>query len=362
MNYSQLRQKIFFDEIKQLMAIIGRLGVFVAAVCYQVVIPVFLMFIIFGLAQIAEADTAYHQRVVYQSIYFICIYGLVRVQRGAILASNYQYYLQTLPVKRWQIWWQNSKMCLYGANLLLIAPIALCLYIPNLKVLIETQYFVAFSGAMVLMSQIALYRQNVPWVSLLLMPFVAFFVDTSPNSINWWWLLAVVFELMLIDKLPRGWFMPPVKHYLSWLLLYGRSRSANIIARQILVLGVLAIHAYLVMERPDFDTVLFAQLVNTLVGLVWGSYQFEIERIRQLYRDYLALLPLTKRYLRVIEGFYLALLAGFTALLCMTWLGFSAVLLMQLYLIIGATAFGVIYLGKYYFVMTLIAAGVFIAI
>lgn len=231
MNYGQLRSKIYVDECKQLLAIISRLGVFIAAVCYQVVIPVFLTFVIFGVANIAEDDISYQQRVVYQSIYLVCLYGLIRVQRAGILATNYQYYLNTLPVHRWQRFWQNSKMCLYAGNLLLLAPIGLCSFIPNLTVLIETLYFVLFSLMMLLMSQIAIYRQNIPWFSLILLPLVVFFFDLTANSVNWLWFVVVCLELAFIDKLHRSWFKPGVKHYFVWLLLYGRSRSASIVAR-----------------------------------------------------------------------------------------------------------------------------------
>ena len=362
MNYAQLRFKIYVDDCKQLLAIISRLGVFIAAVCYQVVIPVFLTFVVFGVAQIADDDTTYRERVVYQGIYFVCIYGLIRVQRAGILASHYQSYLNGLPVEPWRVWLQNSKLCLYAGNLLFIAPIGLCLFIPSMKVLIETLYFVLFSLMMVLMSQLAIYRQNVPWFSLILFPCCVFFADFSANTMNWLWFTLVGMELAFIDKLPRGWFMPPVRHYLMWLLLYGKSRSASVITRQVLVMGFLAIHAYMVMERPDFDTVIFAQIVNTLTGLVLGSYQFEIERFRHGYRDYFATLLLSNRYLRVVEGCYLILIAVLTSILCSMWLGFSLWLVVQLNLIIGATAFGVIYLNKYYFVVTLLVAGILMAI
>lgn len=354
MNYNTLRLNIYRNEIKQLLAAISRFGVVMAILFINVLVGAFLMGALMAVGIIAQKDTSIAERIVYQAIYLILMFALVKVQAKAILGTAYRHYLNDMPIKRWQKMRCDMELLAIAGNLALLAPIGLCFFIPDLKTLFDTLYFVMFTLMVIFVGLIALYRSNIPLISLIAAPFFASLVMPDATILNLLWLMSITFELWLVDRFKLHLNGLTVKHYWQMLMMFSLHRPVNFIARALGAMALIGSYGYVVKQRPDFAVVDFQLAVCLPVALIIGSYQFEIERFREQYGYYLCDLPLSNGFRRLMEILPIGLLGAIPVLLGVWGYEFAyAAALFQLTLI-ALTAVGVVYWGKFYFLLSLV--------
>ena len=362
MNYSALRLQIYRNEIKQLTDAIGQLGLFIAVVCYNVVIPGFLMFGLMAVAVIAEDVTTLDQRIRYQVFYLMAIYGLLRIQRKAILATPYRHYINDLPVSTWMHRRCELELTAVAGNLILFAPLVLCFFIPDWQTLVKTAYFPVFAVTVLLTSLLAVYRNNMPIFSWLLLPLAGYSLAPSANVLNAAWLLLVALEWQFIDKLKMQ--LPDVKltSYPGMLWRFVAHRPVNVLTRIGGTIAIMAGFAFLISKRPDFATEMFAIVISLPIAMLIGSYQFEIERWRSQYHYYLNDLPISPLARHVWDTLPMVVFTTVVAAAYLWLLDINALMVVLLGLLVAATAVGVNRLGKFYFFLPCVVFGLWVGL
>lgn len=357
MNYRSLRYQIYRNEIKQLIAAISHIGAAVALLFINVLVPVFLMLALMAVAIIAEDDTPMDERIIYQGIYMVLLFITIKVQAKAIRGSAYQYYLQDLPIGRRKQLLIDVELTLQAGNLVLLAPLGLCFFLPDIATFIDNLFFVIFSLSVLIASQLALYRNNIPLFSLVVMPLAGAFLlspDASALWLNCLWCAVIVLELLFIDRLNIGYKSFKVAGYHQLITQFVLHRPVNWVSRLLGALALVASYDYIVGQRPDFALVGFEVGVGFAIALILGSYQFEIERFRSQYHYYLADLPMTASNQRTVEVLPLLVLLSIILACAIGWLGYSWQGSFFVALMTSITAFGVSKFGRYYFIPPLV--------
>jgi len=367
MNYVALRRQIYQHEISQLLAAIRDFGLFIAAVCYQLIIPMFLILPIFMGGQIAEADTSTTQRLFHQSVYLLLSFTLLKIQAKAITGGSYQYYLTSIPASVGQKVYSHIKLCLIGGNLVLLSPLVLCFFMPNLAVIVSTRHLIFFTLMVLLISQTAILRTNPPIISLAITPLLSYFAiryypDLQSNALTLAWLIIMVIEFCFVDKVKFNSRGRQLTHYNQMLLLFMRHRRANVVGRSFGVVTIMALFYYYLLQRPDFDLPLAHYIIASPIAIFVGSYQFEIERFRNQYRYYRSTFPLSNQFYRLNETLPLALLSLLTLSLGGYFLHWGLELMLIELILISATAWGVRSWGRFYFIANITATGIIIAL
>lgn len=349
MNYHSLRHQIYVNEIKQLLAATSRIGVLVAVFFGNVLIPAILMGALMAIAIIADKELSLAERIVYQTVYLLLLFVTIKVQAKAIRAIAYQYYIRDLPVSSLQHIRSDLLLTLVAGNLTLLAPLGLCLFIPDLNALFDSLFFVVFALAVLLLALVALYRNNIPFLSLLAVPLSAAILLPDPLLLNGLWLLAIAFELLFVDRFKLSWQHYKVSGYSRVLWLFVGHRRINFVVRGLGVLALTGSYSYLIGKRPDLALNALQVSLSLPLGLLLGSYQFEIERFRSQYRYYLQGLPLRHSNMRLTESLPLVVLLT-VGLVCVSWVGFGWLPVVALVLFTFSAALGVVHMDKYYFV------------
>lgn len=352
MNYSQLRRQIYRNEIKQLIAAISQLGKVFVLFFINVLVPLFFFLAMYGISLIAEKKTLIDERITYQSIYLIVIYAMIKIQAKAIMAAPYRNYINDLPITPAQHRRSDLALTAQAGNLVLFAPLALCLFMPDLKTIVETRFFVLFSLTVLLSSQTALYRRNLPLLSLVLLPVLAHYFypkDGSANTLNTVWFIAVLLEVLFVDKIKLKVGQVKTTSYAMMISLFAIHRRVNVLTRVLGALAIIGSYAYVISKRPDFATENFHLFITFLIGLLIGSYQFEIERFREQYHYYLRALPLSNAKRRGFELLPLVVLSAVPTLVYLTAVEFTPWVIAWQVGLIFLTAGAVVRLGKHYY-------------
>ena len=352
MNYSQFRRKIYRNEIKQLIAAVSQLGKVFVLFFINVLVPLFLYLAMYGVSLIAEQKTLIDQRIYYQTIYLVVIFAMIRIQAKAILGTPYHNYIKDLPITPAQHRRSDLALTAQAGNLVLFAPLALCLFMPDLKTIVETRFFVLFALTVLLSSQTALYRRNLPLLSLVLLPVLAHYFypkEGSANTLNTVWFIAVLLEVLFLDKLKFRVGRVKTTSYAMMISLFAIHRPVNVLTRVLGTLAIIGSYAYVVSKRPDFATENFQLFISFLIGLLIGSYQFEIERFRSQYQYYLSGLPLSAVKRRCFELLPLVVLSVVPTLVYLTAIEFTPWVIAWQVGLIFWTAGAVVRLGKHYY-------------
>ncbi len=352
MNYNELRRQIYRNEIKQLLAAVSQLGKVFVLFFINVLVPLFFFLAMYGISLIGEQKTLIDERITYQSIYFILIFAMIKIQAKAILAAPYRNYINDLPITRAQHRKSDRYLTAQAGNLVLFAPLCLCLFMPDLKTIVETRFFVLFSLTVILSTQTALYRRNIPLLSLVILPVLAHYFypkDGSANTLNTVWFIVVLLEVLFLDKIKFKVGQVKTTSYAMMISLFTIHRPVNLLTRVLGSLAIIGSYAYVISKRPDFATENFHLFITFLIGLLIGSYQFEVERFRSQYQYYLSGLPLSNAKRRVFELLPLVALSAVPTLVYLMAIEFTTWVIAWQVGLIFLTAGAVVYLGKHYY-------------
>jgi len=359
-RYFQLRGKIYYHELKQLLPSLGNLLAFILSILYLAISASVLTALI-SLSVIADINTPIEQRVIYQGGYFLLLYFLIRIQRRAILGLNYQHYLASLPVPKKLKQANSALLTIVAGNLPLLAPLLLSIYIPNFSTFISQLHFPIFALSVLIIAWVSLKNKTFPWFSFIFAPIVLSLgfsqYPLNAISINCSWLLIIMIEAYyepLSYMANKVW---SVKYYgqIRWISIM--KNPASVVIR-IFFCGLFISMATYVQYKMALVANGYIQILCIWVlSIVIGSYQFDNEKFYQLYPHYLNSL-LNQFRLRYCVDILPAILI--TLISCVAihwWLNFSLEIIILLPLEVLLTIVSVSKFRRNFFIIPSLLSG-----
>lgn len=325
-TYFVLRWQAYHFELKQLLSSLASLTTFVVLLLY-IALPAMILTPLISLSVIADLTTPLGERIIYQGCYIIVLYLFIRVQKKAILATNYRHYFSSLPVHQFKSHSSNVLLTLIAGNLPLIAPIALLFYLPSWQAWVHQLHFVLFGFSTVLVAWLAVKKETIPWLSLLVIPVVCLF--SAKEYVTDAMVLNVIFIGGFLIELFFEPFAYLKKH--SWPLThYGQMRAvamikspANVITRLFFIWLILTLVIYIQQKMMVPASEFIQLLVCGLLALLVGSYQFDNEEFYHRHSHYLQTLLNTSFQRYVIDMLPALMVAMGIAVLLTVMVGFS---------------------------------------
>ncbi|WP_085297212.1 DUF6136 family protein [Cognaticolwellia mytili] len=325
-KYLLLRGQIYYHELKQMLPSVGQLLAFLLSILYLAISAAILTALI-SLSVIADLNTSFEQRIIYQWSYFLLLYFLIRIQKSAILGLKHRYYLASLPISPKLKHANTILLTLIAGNLPLLAPIFLLSFIPDWVTFGSQLHFPLFALSVLLIAWLSLKNNTLPWLSLLLTPFVLLFAfkayTVSAVALNSSIILLLLIEIYYEPLSFLSNVSWKVKYYwqIRWIAIM--KVPENILIRIFfcgLLIGLTAYVQYKMGQTANgYIQILFCWVLAILIG----SYQFDNEEFYQDYAYYLASLlnQFRVRYcLDILPGMLIALISCLAMYL---WLNFS---------------------------------------
>jgi hypothetical protein len=371
MQYLRLRGQLYYQTLKQLLTALIPLFTLLMMVLY-LAIPVLMLTALVSISVIADINTSLEQRLIYQGLYFLLLYLMIRVQKRAIVASAYQYYLASLPVRAPLKLSATVLLTLIAGNLPLLTPVFLLGHIADWHAAIEQLHFVLFALSCLLIGWVSINNQSFPWCSLMLLPVIGIFILNtrlvSANQLNSLWLILIIGEAYLqpfnymTKKIALGLSLSKRSYWqFRWLGIV--NNPVNVLSRIFIVLFFIALVAYMQRHLGQIANDQIQCLVGYIAALIIGSYQFDNESFYRKYRHYLASLLASHRYRYWLDILPVMLLATLVAMICVVTLDFSIYLLLLLPGLSLLTCICVSKMPRIFFMPpTLIIAGLMFAV
>lgn len=363
MQYFILRWKIYQHELKPLLIALGQLIPFLLFVLY-LAIPALMLTALVSLSVIGDTDTSLTQRVIYQGLYFLLLYMMIRLQKRAILGQGYQHYLASVPVSGSL---RSSATCLLtlaAGNLVLLTPLLLLGYMQDWHSLTNHLYFVLFALNCLLIAWVSIKNPCFPWLSLLVLPVLALLTlaqdALSASLLNTLWLALIVFEayfqpVNFLTKL--NWRL---KHYwqMRWIGIF--NSPVNLLSRIFIGLFFVVLVAYLQHKVAQVASGQLQILACLVLALTIGSYQFDNERFYLTYPHYLGGLFDSAKRRYWIDSLPVMLIAILMSMICVTLLHFSSWLILLLPALALFTCVCVTKFQRVFFIPPAVLTGVLI--
>jgi len=233
--------------------------------------------------------------------YLLLLFSWMTLQRDGICGTRYQLYLNSLPTPRWLKAATDAGLLLYGAHFFILGPLGLLtivLFEQRDRLLADgagTLWLELLPLAGLLLLAIAYswlaLRGKIPWLSLLLFPFLAFLWAEALSKPQWLMLWSVVILLeyrlaalsLQLGRWPQGLFR---------LLLQAdlHAPSADSLRLVALLLLIALTRVSVAAVSSDFAPFLL-NTVSFLSAILIAYSLFAAQAFRQKYQLYLATLP-----------------------------------------------------------------------
>jgi len=300
MNYGLWRVQLYHDALRQWLENLQQIG-FGLVLLFPMALPVLVFLPLLSLGVAANPQTT---PLVYLNTiwgYLLLLFSWMTLQRDGICGTRYQLYLNSLPTPRWLKATTDAGLLLYGAHFFILGPLGLLtivLFEQRDRLLADGAgtlwlELVPLAGLLVLAiaySWLAL-RGKIPWLSLLLFPFLAFLWAEALTKPQWLMLWSVVILLeyrlpvlsLQLGRWPQGLFR---------LLLQAdlHAPSADSLRLVALLLLIALTRVCLAAVNADFAPFLL-NTVSFLSAVLIGYSLFAAQAFRQKYQLYLATLP-----------------------------------------------------------------------
>ncbi|MEW6989759.1 DUF6136 family protein [Colwelliaceae bacterium 6441] len=325
-NYLLLRQKIYLNELKQMLPSLGQLFTFLMLILY-LAIPAAILTALISLSVIADVETPMEQRIIYQWAYFILVYFLIRIQKKAILAQTYQHYLSSLPISTALKTAATLLLTIAAGNLPLIAPLFLLGYLPDWTTLVKQLHFPLFSLSVLTIAWLSLKHNSIPVISLLIAPLLSYLAINesivSAVNLNIGWLFILIIELYFepLAQLKNKQWQLRSYWQIRWISII--KSPATFFSRFFFCAVFVGLVAYVQYHVGEVAILALQMLSGWVLALIIGSFQFDNEAFYQQHPHYLKSL-FNHAYIRYLYDSLPALLL--TTIVCLAlnmWLGFS---------------------------------------
>lgn len=352
MNYPQLRLQLYQQSLRQWLENLQQIGVGLV-VLFPMALPVLVLLPLLSLGVVADPHTS---TLVYLNTlwgYLLLVFSWMLLQRTGISGLQYQLYLQSLPTPRWLKVITDAGLLLYGAHFFILGPLGLLLI-----VLFEQQKRLLSAGAAALWLELVplagllllaiaysllALRARIPWLSLLLFPFLAFLWADALSKPQWLlvWGAILMVEVWLpklslqLGRWPQGLLRMLVQADLH-------SPSAESLRLVALLLLIALTRVCLASVSAEFAPYLL-NTISFFSALLLAYSLLGVLAVLQKYQLYLATQPQSLQRQRwcalgyvlakTVPGVVLLLAAGiFTPIQWALWLLFYSVTLLGIWL------------------------------
>lgn len=372
--YINLRSRIYQQQLKAMFTALTQMLTFFMMALYLALPALFLSALI-SLSIIADINTELMERVGYQWGYFLLIFLLIRVQKSAILASQYQHFHNALMItNRWKKI-ASIGLTLLAGNAPLLAPCLLALLIPNVATLVHQFYFVIFALNVLVIAWLTIKNDHFLWLSLLVFPtiFLVFsnqnptfthLVSTkSATMINLLWLTILLLETVFASRVLQFYlhiksrlafdqdnFALNGKYYFQFRLIEIKQQLAPNLTRLFTLTLIIIIVLVFQSKMHSTANIPIQLFVSYLFALLIGSYHFDNEGFYRHYRYYLSsiLLPPKSRFF--YDNLSTTLLVLIVLMISIGLLNFSLWLLLILPITTALTVVAVHYFPRNFFI------------
>ncbi|MFT5760377.1 MAG: hypothetical protein ACI9LM_005163 [Alteromonadaceae bacterium] len=331
--YSQLRAQIYAHELKQMLPAVAQLFAFLLSILY-LAIPASILTALISLSVIADINTLIEQRIIYQWVYFILLYFLIRIQKNAILGTHYQHYLASLPISVKLKHINTVLLTLAAGNLLLLAPIFLLIFIPDWTTFISQLHFPLFALSALMVAWLSLKNETLPWLSLFFTPLVLL-LGVSADSLSAIRINSALLVLLVIEVYyepfafitHKSW---RVTYYwqIRWLDII--KKPANLLIRILFCALFIGMVAYVQYQMNELANYYIQILFCWALALIIGSYQFDNEKFYDHYPHYLNGLLNQYRLRYCVDVLPAMCITLISCMAMYLWLHFSTVMILLL--------------------------------
>lgn len=295
-----MRIRIYHEALRQWLHSLQQIG-FGLIVLFPMALPalVFLPLLSLGVAANPATTSLVYLNTLWG--YLLLLYSWMTLQREGINGTRYQLYLHSLPTRPLLKTTGDAGLVIYGANFFILGPLVLLSVVlfqqsarltapGSMQLWLE---LVPLFGMLVLAigySLLAL-RRKVPWLSLLLFPFVAFSWAAEFSKPQWLllWGAVLVAEYWLpafslkLGRWPQGLYHLLLRSDID-------SPSAESLRLVALLLLIALTRVCVAAVSIDFAPYLL-NFISFSSALLLGSSLFGTQALRAQYQLYLATLP-----------------------------------------------------------------------
>jgi uncharacterized protein DUF6136 len=340
-RYVYIRYQIYQQQLKVMLTALAQMLAFFMMILY-VALPAIFLSALISLSVIADIKTTVADRIIYQWAYLLLVFLIIRIQKSAIIASHYRYYHQSLLIPNKTRKTATLLLTLLAGNIPLLAPIALALFIPNIKILMAHLYFPLFAINVLLMALVTIKQANLPWFSLIILPITIFTLTTKTtifnhttltnNAIilNALWLAFSLLEIWLLKHFSqlKTDFLTRViafsgKYYWQFRLIEIKQQLAANLSRLFALFLLIAL-VVIVQNKMQLVAIIPLQLFMLyLFSIVIASYQFDNEAFYRKYNYYLNTTLITKQARFYYDSLPMVLLVLFVTMVSILALNFT---------------------------------------
>jgi len=374
LGYLGLRYQLYQQQLKAMFTALAQMFSFFMMALYLALPAMFLSALI-SLSVIADIKTDLLERVGYQWGYFLLIFLLIRVQKSAILASQYQYFNNTLIVaNKWRIT-ASIGLTLLAGNAPLLAPSLLALLIPNIHTLMNQFYFVLFALNVLLIAFFTLKNKRFLWLSLLIFPLATLLLSSQTTLItqlistknaiwlNFLWLAMLLLETLFstfllniytriknIFDFDKTRFALTGKHYWQLRVIEIKQQLAPNLTRLFTLLLIIIIVLVFQSKMHAIANIPIQLFVSYIFALLIGSYHFDNEAFYRHYQYYLSSMLLSPKTRYFYDNLPTVLLVLMILSVSIGLLNFSLWLLLILPITTTITVMAIHYFPRNFFI------------
>ena len=355
LNYFTLRYRIYRDTLKQFLQSLMQLFGFLYLVLYMA-LPVAAFSALVAINTIADLNTELATRVFYQSVYLALLYGWLRLQRPAILATRYQHFLNTLPISPWRKNLTSTVLLIVGGNLVLLTPLVICFYLPDWQTFLKSIHFPLFAVQAVVVGILATFQKRIAWFSLAAIPVILGFISTTIKHSYLWstmlaiiWLLFSIIEVVKPITLRLDTQFGQFKYYPLMRLHAIKLTIGHELLRLAIVAVVLIMTWYGQIQLSATVGIAVQCIINLILALVIASYQFDSKAFYLGHQHYLNSLILSAKSQKLLDAIVPLSVSVLISLTLIIWLNFNTASLAIIPLLTALSMWSVMRLGYHFF-------------
>jgi hypothetical protein len=300
MNYWRFRKRVYRQSLYQWLESVKQISVGLVAL-FPLALPALIFIPLLALSVLA--DPASDNQLYFTTLwgYLLFTYSWVALQRDGITASQYHYYNLSLPIKQSRRTLTELGITLYAANILVLGPFILFSIMVTQHIEVISLQPISVTGSqlfpiigLVVLSSyysISAVQQRLPWLSLLLMPFIA--VTYSADLVKSYW-LGIWFVAIASERyLPLKGFALGAKPHGIWRFYLQADISAprkNLIRYVAVILLLILANIYTQSVRAEVKEYV-AYFFSFLFGVLLATKLMDIQRLRKEYSLYLTTFP-----------------------------------------------------------------------
>lgn len=300
MSYWLMRVRIYHQALRQWLASLQQIG-FGLIVLFPMALPALVLLPLLSLGVAANPATP---AFVYLNTlwgYLLLLYSWMTLQREGINGTRYLLYLKSLPTPSLLKSASDMGLVIYGANFFILGPLVLL----SVMLLRQSARLTAAGSMQLWLELLPLFgmlllsicysllalRRKIPWLSLLVFPFLVFHWAAELSKAQWLllWGAVLVTEYWLpaFSLKPGNW---PQGLYALLLRADLASPSAESLRLVALLLLIALTRICVAAVHVDVASSLL-NLISFLSAVLLASGLFGTQAFRAQHQLYLATLP-----------------------------------------------------------------------